>query len=248
MRRAHACALLLVVVAAACSGDDDTSVASSADATSSAPSTASEASTTDTTDDAADDADTSDADASDADTSDARSGEDDTSGSSSDESESQASDESASQAPPSTVPPPTSPAATAPPDAPPVGVDTLPPVAVSEQVRLSSGLILEVVQVDRIDVQATRPGDTAGPAVAVNIAATNDSPAVLDLIGFTVTATGPDEAPLGISSSEPAAPLEGVLEPGQTRDGWYVFRVDGDGEVTLRLEDAIASDAAIVVV
>ena len=156
-------------------------------------------------------------------------------------------DESANNDNPSltTVAPTSGPPATAPVDVPPVGVDTLPPVGTDEPAAFSGGLEIRVVASERIEAEA-RPGDIAGPAIAVEIEATNRSDDVIDLIGFTVTATDESGAPLAMNLGDPADPLEGTLNAGESRIGTYVFRVDEGVAVTLRAEDAMSPEAVIV--
>jgi hypothetical protein len=148
--------------------------------------------------------------------------------------------------PPSTVTPPTSPSATLPVDGPEVGVSTLAPVGVEQQETFQSGIAVQVVEVDDVDAEAVVPGETAGPAIAVQIEARNTGRTDVDLIGFVVSASDENDTPLLMNSSDPADPLGGVLAPGEARTGWYVFRVDGDPTVVLRIEDGLSPDAIIV--
>jgi hypothetical protein len=148
--------------------------------------------------------------------------------------------------PVSTVVPPTSPSATLPVDGPEVGVNTLAPVGRGEAGTFESGLAVQVVDVTEIDAQAVLPGETAGPAVVVEIEARNAGQSEVDLIGFVVTAGDGQGTPLVMNSSEPAAPLDGVLAPGEARTGRYVFRVAGDPSVVVRIEDGLSPDAIIV--
>jgi hypothetical protein len=149
--------------------------------------------------------------------------------------------------PVSTIVAPTSPAATAPLDQPVVGASTLPPVSIGEPAEVESGLSIRVLEVERIEIDEPRPGEFAGPAIAVVVEVENVSEEPVDLIGIVVTAADADDVPLSMNLSSPNAPLEGVLDSGETRSGTYLFTVgDDDSGVVVRIEDALSPEAIIV--
>lgn len=122
---------------------------------------------------------------------------------------------------------PLSPPATAAP-AEPVDIDPLEPVTVAEPADFGNGLVAVVTEVEAVDVEAARLGETAGPAAAVHLEVRNESDVSLDLDGLAVNAEGPQGIPLVPNFMPPTEALSGVLEPGDSAAGIYVFRLDGD--------------------
>jgi len=133
---------------------------------------------------------------------------------------------------------PTSPAAAVDPNQPvsdpatraeqePVDVSPLAPVAVAHPADFGNGIVASVAAVEGVDVEATRPGETAGPAAAVRVTVENSSGVPVNLDGLVVNASDESGTPLVPNFTSHAHPLSGVLAPGQSREGTYVFRTDG---------------------
>lgn len=110
----------------------------------------------------------------------------------------------------------------------PVDTKSLEPVALFEPADFGNGLVAAVTAVMEVDVEAARPGETAGPAAAVHLEIRNESDIALDLDGVAVNATDGRGLPLVPNFMSPALPVSGVLEPGESRSGIYVFRTDRD--------------------
>lgn len=123
---------------------------------------------------------------------------------------------------------PLSPPATLAPAA-PVDIDPLQPVSVDKPADFGNGLVAVVTEIEAVEVEAAQLGETAGPAAAVHLEVRNESEGSLDLDGLAVNAEeGPEGIPLVPNFMPPAVALSGVLEPGDSAVGIYVFRLDGD--------------------
>ncbi len=107
-----------------------------------------------------------------------------------------------------------------------------------DEVELDTGVRISVTDTAEITVEATTPGEVAGPAVAVTLRFENGSAEALDIGGAMVTlldAAGNVAAP---TTSSPAAPPLGTLQNGEAAEGTYVFLVPEDtrDEITLTVD------------
>lgn len=107
-----------------------------------------------------------------------------------------------------------------------------------DEVELDTGVRISVADMAEITVEATTPGEVAGPAVAVTLRFENGSAEALDIGGAMVTlldAAGNVAAP---TTSSPAAPALGALGDGEAAVGTYVFLVPEDtrDEITLTVD------------
>jgi hypothetical protein len=111
---------------------------------------------------------------------------------------------------------------------PEVPVTTAPAVALTDTADFGGQVSARISQVSAIQASATLPGEIAGPAVAVTVEITNGSSAAIGLDTVTVTLADAGGTPATTISSDPAAPLQGALEPGAAKSGTYVFTVPAD--------------------
>lgn len=123
----------------------------------------------------------------------------------------------------------------------------LEPVAPGEDAPFGTGLVVTVVDVDEVEVEAMGPGSTAGPAVAVGLELRNESGEPIDLTAVAVNARDGDGTPVVPSFASPAEALSGVLDPGGTGAGTYVFRV-ADGAEGIEIEVQYAGAPNVVIV
>jgi len=110
------------------------------------------------------------------------------------------------------------------------------PVGPGTPADLGGEVTVTLAGTKRIDVQAHVPGETSGPAVAATLTVRNDSKDPFDLSSLAVTATYGDGTPAIASSSDPARNLTGVLRPGGSADGVYVFRAPAKESDSLVIE------------
>ena len=124
---------------------------------------------------------------------------------------------------------------------------TAPPVALDEVADFGTGVTTRVDSLNGIEAQAQGPGEVSGPGVAIDLTVTNDSAAPVDLALFLVNLTDADGNPGIPMLGDPAEPVEGVLAPGGSVSGTYVFTVDEDARDGIRIEASYSTDAPVVV-
>jgi hypothetical protein len=122
----------------------------------------------------------------------------------------------------------------------PVAVSSLPPVRVGNAARLDRRVSVTIPSVRDIEVSASGPGEVAGHGVSVHVRVHNTTTAAVNLSGFAVTASYGQGTPASPTDSGGAAPLTGMLAPGDAADGTYVFLVPAAQSSTLRVE--VSSD------
>jgi cytoskeletal protein RodZ len=115
------------------------------------------------------------------------------------------------------------------------GVNTLPAVKAGVPAKFGSGVSAVVNDYRAVNVQARAPGESSGPAIAVTLEVSNESGANVDLSQLSVTASDSQGLPALPIESEQAAAFEGALEPGSSRIGVYVFRLNEERSPSLLL-------------
>lgn len=114
-----------------------------------------------------------------------------------------------------------------------------------ESVSLPDGVAVEVVHVEKLEVTAQTPGEVAGPAVAVTVRIDNGSST--DLAVGSVIVTVQAET-FGLpTTSEPSAPMMGVLDPGSSATGTYVFLLPEDDRDRLAITVEHAAGAPVAI-
>lgn len=141
------------------------------------------------------------------------------------------------------------PAPSGPPAAAPVTAPSLPTTAASlgEEVAFDTGFTVEVVAMRVIQVTAETPGEVDGPALVVEVEARNGSGAAQSVDSAVVTVETDDgEIGIGTTAGSPS-PLSGVVEPGRTSRGTYVFMLDpaSGRDVTVSINYAAGEPIAV---
>ncbi|GAA1417353.1 hypothetical protein [Agrococcus citreus] len=116
-----------------------------------------------------------------------------------------------------------------------------------EQVAFDTGMVVEVVSVEPIEVEAETPGEISGPAVVVTVAARNDSDAPRSVDSAVVMVATADGVPgVGTTAGDPS-PFVGVIAPGATASARYVFMLDpaAGREVTVTVNYAAGEPVAV---
>jgi len=114
---------------------------------------------------------------------------------------------------------------------PEIPVTTAPAVALTDTADFGGQVSARISQVSAVQATATLPGEVSGPAVAVTLEITNGSGQGIGLDAVTVTmadAGGNPTTAITLNTTDPAAPLQGVLDAGATTSGSYVFTVPAD--------------------
>lgn len=117
----------------------------------------------------------------------------------------------------------------------PVPVTTNAAVPFNSVADFGGQVTASLTNVTAIDATAQLPGEIAGPAVAITIEIDNASAAAIGLDTVTVDLTDGAGNPTLPMTADPAAPLSGVLSPGEKRSGVYVFTVPVDARNQMSL-------------
>jgi hypothetical protein len=138
------------------------------------------------------------------------------------------------------------PSASVPPALPPIGDPAaltgdpaeLPPsppaVALDATAAVGDGVTGTLESLEAIEGTATGPGNVAGPALRVTVRLENGTAGPVSLDGAVVTmAHGAGQTPASPLDDPSAAPLSGVLDPGGSAVGVYVFTVAEDARETV---------------
>lgn len=101
---------------------------------------------------------------------------------------------------------------------------TKPPVKMDEPAKTGK-VVATVVKLKAIKAKARMPGEVAGPGLAITVKLVNNSKKAFDSSGVLVTLYDSRNAPGGEMSAPPSNPMTGVLKPGESAQGVYVFTI-----------------------
>lgn len=119
----------------------------------------------------------------------------------------------------------------------------LPPVPAGEIVAVPSGPTVSLDAVERVEAQASGPGEVAGPALALTVTVTNGAGGPLTLDDVVVNLYGQEGAPGSLFVSDPRMqPLTGELAPGDRATGTYVLSLPPTDDGQLIVSVAVGAD------
>lgn len=123
-----------------------------------------------------------------------------------------------------------------------------PPVPLTATADFRTGLTVQVTDIESVRSVAQRPGEISAPALRLTLQAHNSSGEPISLDGMVVTLEyGADRTP-AINVHEPAgAPFEGVLAPGDSVHGVYVFNVPDEARSQIRVTTSYTGEAPTLV-
>ncbi|MGC5077588.1 hypothetical protein [Agrococcus sp. DT81.2] len=116
-----------------------------------------------------------------------------------------------------------------------------------EPVAFDTGIRVEIVSLEPTEVAAETPGEVSGPALVVSVTASNDSAAPQSVDSAVVTVeTADGEVGVGTTAGHPS-PFAGVIQPGESVSGRYVFMLDpaAGREVTVSVNYAAGEPVAV---
>lgn len=116
-----------------------------------------------------------------------------------------------------------------------------------DAVAFDTGIVVDVSSVEPVEVEAATPGEISGPAVIVTVTARNDSARPQEVDSAVVTLIADDgEVGVGTTAGDPS-PLQGVIAPGDTASGRYVFMLDpaSGRELTVSVNYAAGEPVAV---
>lgn len=125
-------------------------------------------------------------------------------------------------------------------------VPTNAPVALGGTADFGDKVSARLTEVKALDATAKRPGEVAGPAVAVTVEVSNTSKQPIGLDNVTVALADAAGKPGSMVSTDPAKPLVGVLNPGRQQSGTYVFTIPKDTRDRLAVSVSYSSGAPTV--
>lgn len=130
-------------------------------------------------------------------------------------------------------------------------VDELPPslpeVALDAPAAVGNGIVATVASVEAIEGTGVGPGNIAGPALRVTVAIENGTPEAVSLDGVAVNlAYGADRTPASPLDDPSRRPFTGMVEPGGTGEGVYVFSVPTDGREVVTVEVGYQAGAPLL--
>ena len=110
---------------------------------------------------------------------------------------------------------------------------------------LGGQISARLAEVKAVDAQAKVPGEISGPAVAVTVEISNDSPNAIGLDSVSVDVQGAGGVPTSPITTDPASPLSGVLQPGEKKTGVYVFTMPADARNGASITVLYSADAPV---
>lgn len=120
------------------------------------------------------------------------------------------------------------------------------PVSLNKSAQVADGITVRIERTKSIKAKATLPGEVAGPAIRFDLVIENETTKPIDLVAVVVECTDETGAPVNRISSDPAEPFEGVLEPGQSAKGRYVFVIDEKQRDKISLAVTVTGDLPAV--
>ena len=129
---------------------------------------------------------------------------------------------------------------------PEVTMPTNPPVPLTGTADFGGQITARLSEVTPIDATAKIPGEISGPALQVTVEITNGSADAIGLDSVSVNLATKDGTPASPITTDPAAPLSGVLAPGEKRSGVYVFTVPTDALGDVSVDVLYSAGAPIV--
>lgn len=124
----------------------------------------------------------------------------------------------------------------------------LPAVPLDQTAAVGDGATAEVVSIDEIQGHAVGPGNVDGPALRIVVRLDNGTAEGILLDGVSVNlAYGPDRTPASPIDDSSRRPFTGVLSPGDSAEGTYVFTVPEGQRDQLSLEVGYRAGAPVLV-
>lgn len=121
-------------------------------------------------------------------------------------------------------------------------------VALDHPAAVGNGISARVVSTEGIQGSATGPGETNGPALRVTVRITNGTSRPVSLDGVAVNlAYGVRSTPASPLDDPSQAPFRGVVAPGKSADGVYVFSIAVRDRASVTLTVGYQAGAPILV-
>ncbi|MGK5114686.1 MULTISPECIES: hypothetical protein [unclassified Geodermatophilus] len=123
----------------------------------------------------------------------------------------------------------------------------LPEVALDEPAAVGNGIVARIAGLEAVDGTAVGPGNIAGPALRITVSIENGTEEPVSLGGVAVNASyGADRTPASPLEDEAQRAFTGLLEPGESADGVYVFSVPADARDRVTVEVGYQAGAPLL--
>lgn len=123
-----------------------------------------------------------------------------------------------------------------------------PTVPMDRPGNFGNSVTLEVVKTSRVKFTGQGPGEVSGTGIRFDLKITNGAGHEIDLNTVTPTvAYGKARTPASPSAVSADQPFSGVVAPGQSATGSYVFTVPKAGEDDVEVQVSYSADQPIVV-
>ncbi len=125
---------------------------------------------------------------------------------------------------------------------------SLAPVALTRSSAFPSGVEVEIEDIKSRPVKANGPGEVPGPGLQLRVRISNETASPMSLDEVTVALTyGPDDIPSVPGGPSQNAPFSGMLKPGDSASGVYLFGVPKRGSDPITVSVAHTVDEPYVV-
>jgi hypothetical protein len=123
----------------------------------------------------------------------------------------------------------------------------LPEVPLDAPAAVGNGIVATIASVEAIDGTAVGPGNIAGPALRVTVRIENGTAEAVSLDGVAVNlASGTDRTPASPLDDPSRVPFTGMVDPGATAEGVYVFSVPTDARDLITVEVGYQAGAPLL--
>lgn len=122
-----------------------------------------------------------------------------------------------------------------------------PEVPLDAPAAVGNGIVATVTSVEAIDGTAVGPGNIAGPALRITVRIENGTAEAVSLDGVAVNMyTGAERTPVSPLDDPSRVPFTGMVEPGATGEGVYVFSVPTDARDLVTVEVGYQAGAPLL--
>ncbi len=123
----------------------------------------------------------------------------------------------------------------------------LPEVPIDAPAAVGNGIVATIGSIEAIEGTAVGPGNIAGPALRVTVRIENGTAEDVSLDGVAVNMySGAERTPASPLGDPSQAPFTGMLAPGATGEGVYVFRVPAEARDLVTVEVGYQAGAPLL--
>lgn len=121
------------------------------------------------------------------------------------------------------------------------------PVALDARGQAADDVTVQLTKISAIQAKGQGPGEVSGPALAFTIAVRNGTTDRLSLAAVAVNVAASDDTPASQMTAKPAKPFTGSLDAGASGTAVYVFDVAKSKRKPVTVEVAVRPGDPVVV-